>query len=245
MRAALRALGPTTEQLRQLTAALAARRAAMGRLVHNLSALSTEAAAKDRELATVVDAGATTLRAIASQDGALRSSISQLPGTLAAARSSLRNATALADEAGPTLRALMPTARRLPRALRAADPLARRLEPLIRTQLRPLVSEASPVVRDLGAAIRDLRVLSPHLIVAFKVFDYVANELAYNPPGPEEGYLFWLAWFAHNANSALSTEDAHGPAIRGQIIFSCSSVTSQPSLSPLLQAISGNLPVCP
>jgi phospholipid/cholesterol/gamma-HCH transport system substrate-binding protein len=116
---------------------------------------------------------------------------------------------------------------------------------MVRTQLRPLIAESAPVVRDLGAAIRDLRVLSPHLVVAFKVFDYVANELAYNPPGPEEGYLFWLAWFAHNANSALSTEDAHGPVIRGQALFSCSSLTSQPELAPLAQALTGNAPTCP
>ena len=24
----------------------------------------------------------------------------------------------------------------------------------------------------------------------------LVNELAYNPPGPEEGYLFWNAWVA-------------------------------------------------
>jgi phospholipid/cholesterol/gamma-HCH transport system substrate-binding protein len=245
LRAALRALGPTTEQLRELSDSLAARRRQMARLVHNLSLLTGAAAAKDRELGTAVEAGATTLRAIASQDAALGESIGRLPGTLAAARSSLANATELANETGPTLNALMPTARRLPRALRASRPLLRELEPLVREQLRPLVREAAPVVRDLRPAIRDLRFLSPHLVAAFKVFDYVANELAYNPPGEEEGYLFWLAWFAHNANSALSTGDAHGAVIRGLTLVSCSSLASQPELGDLAQALTAIVPACP
>jgi phospholipid/cholesterol/gamma-HCH transport system substrate-binding protein len=139
----------------------------------------------------------------------------------------------------------MPTARRLPGALRATDPLVRRFEPLVRTRLRPLVRDAAPVVADLGPAITNLEFLSPHLKVAFTIFDYVANELAYNPPGADEGYLFWLAWFAHNANSALSTEDAHGPLIRGQTLFSCSSVASQPQAATFLQGLTGVVPACP
>ena len=245
LRLALRALGPTTEQLRDLNGALVARRRELARLVHNLAVLTRATAAKDRELATAVEAGATTLRAVAEQESALRESVALLPGTLSAARSSLVNATALADETGPALRALMPTARRLPRALRAADPLLRRTEPLLRTQVRPLIREAGPVVADLVPAIDNLEFLSPHLKTAFAVFDYVANELAHNPPGEEEGYLFWLAWFAHNANSALSTGDAHGSVIRGLALFSCSSVASQPEAGPVLQALTGVTPACP
>jgi phospholipid/cholesterol/gamma-HCH transport system substrate-binding protein len=245
LRAALKALGPTTVQLRQLGDALAARRTQMARLVHNLSLLSRATAAKDRELGTVVDAGATTLRAIADQDSALRDSISQLPGTLSAARSTLANATELANETGPTLRALDPSVQRLPGALRAAAPLVRRTEPLVRTKLRPLVREAGPLIDDLSPAIDNLQYLSPHLKAVFSVFDYTANELAYNPPGKEEGYLFWIAWFMHNANSALSTEDAHGPLIRGLVLASCSAGTSQPELAPLLQGLTGGALVCP
>ncbi|MDX6698423.1 MAG: phospholipid/cholesterol/gamma-HCH transport system substrate-binding protein [Solirubrobacteraceae bacterium] len=245
LRLALRALGPTTEQLRRVGDAMAVRRGQLARLVHNLAVLSRATAARDRELGTVVEAGAATLRALAGQDAALRQSVALLPSTLASARSSLVHATALANETGPTLNALMPTARRLPAALRAAGPLVARTEPFLRTQVRPLVREAAPVVADLGPAIANLQVLSPHLKTAFSVFDYVANELAYNPAGDDEGYLFWLAWFAHNANSALSTEDAHGPAIRGLALVSCSSLASQPSLGPVLQAFTGVVPACP
>ncbi len=245
LNAALRSLGPTTAQLRQLGDALAARRVQMTRLVHNLSVLSRATAAKDQQLGTVVDAGSTTLRAIAGQDAQLRDSIAQLPGTLSAARSTLGHATTLANEVGPTLNALDPAVRGLPSALRDIDPLLRETTPLVRTKLRPLVREAGPVIDNLNPAIDNLNKISPHLKTAFAVFDYVANELAYNPPGKEEGYLFWLAWFAHNANSALSTEDAHGPLIRGLVLVSCSSLTSQPQLAPVLQALTGVVPACP
>ena len=48
----------------------------------------------------------------------------------------------------------------------------------------------------------------------------VVNELAYNPPGSEEGYLFWFAWSAHLGNSILNMQDAHGPVRRGRSIVS-------------------------
>ena len=68
--------------------------------------------------------------------------------------------------------------------------------------------------------------------------------MAYNPPGKEEGYLFWLPWFMHNSDSVVSIEDAHGVAIRGLILFGCTGLPSvilaNPALAPLLQ-----LPICP
>ena len=43
-----------------------------------------------------------------------------------------------------------------------------------------------------------------------RILNYLANELGYNPPGSEEGYLFWLSWFAHNADSLFSVStEAH------------------------------------
>jgi phospholipid/cholesterol/gamma-HCH transport system substrate-binding protein len=51
------------------------------------------------------------------------------------------------------------------------------------------------------------------------------NILGYDPGGGRKGYLFWLAWFAHNANSMLSTGDAHGAVWRGMALFSCASLT--------------------
>ena len=72
----------------------------------------------------------------------------------------------------------------------------------------------------------------------------VVNVLAYNPPGSEEGYLFWAAWFFHNAASILSIQDAHGATWRGLIMFGCSSAGQVLASNPALQPI-GKLPFCP
>ena len=84
----------------------------------------------------------------------------------------------------------------------------------------------------------------PDLIRSANVLDYVANELGYNPPGPEEGYLFWLAWFAHNDDSLLSIEDAQGAVWRGLVMVGCSTagqlIASNPALAPLAASA-----VCP
>ncbi|MEA2124862.1 MAG: phospholipid/cholesterol/gamma-HCH transport system substrate-binding protein, partial [Solirubrobacteraceae bacterium] len=74
---------------------------------------------------------------------------------------------------------------------------------------------------------KDLVAMTPDLTTAFEVLNYVVNETAFNPPGDNEGFLYWTAWFAHNAASMLSTEDAHGGQWRGLALIQCSSLTGQ------------------
>ena len=75
------------------------------------------------------------------------------------------------------------------------------------------------------------------------VLNYVANELGYNPPGSNEGYLFWTAWNFHNSDSILSIDDANGPTWRGLVMVGCSTaaavIAANPSLAPLAEA-----PIC-
>ena len=245
LRAFIRTLAPTSAQIRAISDALAARRVELTRLVHNLAILAQAAGRKDKQLGQVVAAGDATFNALASQDAALRDSLSQLPGTLGAARRSLSHLTGFADQLGPTLTSLQPAVRRLPRALRATGTLVTKAEPLVRTQLRPFVHEAQPLARDLAPTTHDLSGQTPDLTSSFQVLNYVANELVYNPPGSDEGYLFWLAWFTQNGASLLSTGDAHGSVWRGLGLVSCSSITSQPQLAPVLEAIAGLAPTCP
>jgi phospholipid/cholesterol/gamma-HCH transport system substrate-binding protein len=243
LRAALRALGPTVGQARRVGGLLADRRRKLARLVHNLSVLTRAARRSDGDLGRVVSAGNATLGAVASQDSALRESIARLPGTLTEARRVTGHAGELARALVPTLDALEPSERLLPSGLRATRRLLDQTEPLVR-ESRPVLRESMPLARDLSVTASGLRAIGPNLTSIFKVFDYAANELAYNPPGPDEGYLFWLAWAAHNLNSALSTEDAHGSVIRGMFLTSCSSLEAQPGLAPYVQLLIGQLPVC-
>jgi phospholipid/cholesterol/gamma-HCH transport system substrate-binding protein len=124
------------------------------------------------------------------------------------------------------------------------DPLLRDARPAA-ARIRGLVHRAVPVAGDLRPALQDLDAVTPHLSKAFTVLNYVVNELGYNPPGPEEGYLFWAAWFFHNADSILSIEDAQGAAWRGGLIASCSTLSGLPSNAPELALLMPQLPVCP
>ena len=100
----------------------------------------------------------------------------------------------------------------------------------------PFLREGQPVSRDLATATRGLEQLSPPLRKAFAVLDEVANAVAYNPPGSEEGYLFWTAWFFHNVNSSFSSEDGHGAVSRGLFM---SPGGSSPRLSPIERFLTG------
>ena len=240
----LKALRPTARQLREVTSALSSRRRALKRLVGNLAVLSRAVGSKDRELADVVGTANATLEAISSQDGALGRSLDQLPGTLAAIRSSLGDVEGFTEELRPTLARIQPVLDRLPATLRRLDPLLTTATPVLRDRIRPLVRSLRPVAEDLDPTTRDLLAAAPDLTQAFTVLNYVVNEVAYNPPGDDEGFLFWLAWFSHNAASALSTGDANGAVFRGQVLTSCDPSTGRPAAGNLLNVLFGPLLAC-
>lgn len=245
LRGLLRALGPTSGQVRRIAALLATRRRQLPRLVHNLSVLMQAAGAEDRAIGRIVSAGNATLAAVASQDGALRESLRLLPGTLRSARSTLVDAAPFARSLRRTLTALEPAVPRLRRTLVDAPATLQGLLPLPVAELRrftaavaPLGAQVRPAARDLGAA------LGP-LTKAFAVIRDTTNILGYDPPGEDKSYLFWLAWFSHNANSMLSTQDANGTVWRGMALFSCASVTQAGPAGAALQTILGTSSTCP
>jgi phospholipid/cholesterol/gamma-HCH transport system substrate-binding protein len=245
LQALLKQLQPTAEQLHEVTSALAARRKELRRLVQSMAVLTKATAAKDTELAEVVRSGNDTVQALAQQEGALRESVQKLPGTL---QTTSRTLTTLRDFSGrlaPTLDGLLPTVKRLPPVLKDVDAVAVQATPVLQDKLRPLVRQVKPLATDLAPTTRDLSAVTPALTSAFRVLNYTVNELAYNPDGSDEGFLFWLSWFAHNGNSFTSTQDAHGAAWRGMAIFSCNAlVDSLGSLAPLVDKIIGSSPVC-
>ena len=241
VRAALRSLGPTAEQMELIGAAIAARRHELRRLVHNLAVLGRAVEDEDSELARLVVNAERTLGTLAREEDALQASVARLPATLSAVRASLRSTTRLSRQLAPTLDSLLPTVRRLPGTLETVRPLLDEAAPTLREHVRPLVREAQPLADDLTPLTRDLSHVTPDLVSAFRVLTYVGNELAYNPPGDNEGFLFWTAWFAHNAASVVSIEDAHGAVMHGLGILDCRTAAE---LDPLLTLLIGSLPTC-
>jgi phospholipid/cholesterol/gamma-HCH transport system substrate-binding protein len=240
MRRMLEALGPTTAQAGEITRTVAQRRAALARLVHNL-AIVTHAASRDRQLTSLVVAGNQTLQALAREDLPLRQAIAKLPGTLAVARKTLVDLEPFAQNLGPTVSALLPGIRRLPATFSVLRPFADAGTSALQSEIRPLIKDAQPLVRKLAPIVTTLSGTTPHLSRSFEILTYLANELAYNPGGKNQGFLFWMAWAFHNLNSVISVGDAHGGILRAQVMASCYGVQQLPAPQQLL----GILGLCP
>ncbi len=224
---AFRRLNPTGRDLDRIASKVAERRTNLRRLVHNFQLLAAALGGKDRQLAELVGSSDRLFRDLAAQDANLRATIALLPGTLGATRKNLTKVDRLARTLGPTLQHLRPAVRALGPALRQTRPFLRATTPIIRNQIRPFTRVAQPTIRILRPAARDLADLTPRLTRSTSVVNYLLNELAYNPPGNgvgKEGYLFWVSWANHDANSVFATQDAHGPIRRGLFLVSCSTL---------------------
>jgi phospholipid/cholesterol/gamma-HCH transport system substrate-binding protein len=225
LRETLKRFEPTNRDLARATELLAERRQNLKRVVHNFALLTNELGTRDRQLSELVGSANANFRALAASDENIRASLRLLPGTLTTARDTLESADAFAKQLGPTSQALRPTARALGPALAATRPFLRTTTPVIEDQLRPFARDVRPAVRELRRAAAGLEPLTPRLTRTFEFLNDVLNTLAFNPPGAEEGYLFWASWVNHAGASIFGTQDAHGPIRRGVIITGCSSVT--------------------
>jgi phospholipid/cholesterol/gamma-HCH transport system substrate-binding protein len=243
-RAFLKAGQPTFDQARRVSQAIADRRYKVRRLVSNLRRLAHASASKDRELAGLVDASSALFDTLARRDADLQAATARMPATLHATRTALTATRGLAIDALPAFIRLRPFARALGPGLTQVRPLLREATPIVRDDVRPLVRDAVPLVTRLLPSVERLDSVMPALIDAGHVLNKVVNVLAYNPPGSEEGFLFWLAWFIHNGNSVVTVEDAHGVAWRGLVMFGCSTLGQVLAANPALQPLS-QLPLCP
>ena len=244
LRRIIAASEPTAARTARVMRAVADRRRKVARLVTNLRLLARTTASQDRELVGLVDGATASFETIAAREAELGEAVDRLPGALDATNRAMVGTRELAVDLEPALTALRPTVRGLGPALVDVRPLLRDATPVVRDDLRPLVREARPLVRELRPSLRLLNRSQPDLDRTLDVVTYLANVLGYNPPGGEEGYLFWGSWFFHNAASVLSLQDAHGVAWRGLAMVGCSTAGQVISANPALQPI-GEAAFCP
>ncbi len=254
LRSALRRFEPTSRDVRRITEELSERRRNISRVVHNYRLLAEELAGSDDQLARLVSSSNANFEALANQDDSLRQALRELPPTLGTARTALAKVEDLAAQLGPTLQELRPAARNLAPALRDVRPFLAQTEPVIQNQLRPFSRGAREEARLIRQTAEDLAPTTGRLIRVTKVVNDLLNTLAFNPEGPEEGFLFWASWANHAGASIFSTQDAHGPIRRGIILSSCTTLgvleeigRTNPSLQLLVDLL--NAPrqsaVCP
>jgi phospholipid/cholesterol/gamma-HCH transport system substrate-binding protein len=259
LRGTFKRFAPLGRDTLTFTKLLAARRQNIARAIHNLNVVANSLGGVDSQLASLIQSSNTNFSAISSQDANLQEALSLLPGTLQTTTRTLGKVQAFAAQSGPTLQQLLPFARALRPALRASQPLFRDTTPVIRDQLRPFATAVQPLARILRPASADLAASTPALARTLGVLNSLFNTLAYQPPGSEQGYLFWGAWLSHIAASLTSTQDAHGPIVRGLFMATCPALNlleatlqiASPALGPLLDLLNAadwtkiNSPFCP
>jgi phospholipid/cholesterol/gamma-HCH transport system substrate-binding protein len=228
---------PTARDTAKLTSLLQQRRRNIQRAIHNFGTFTRALAASDQQLGTFVDSSNAVFQRFANQDANLRRTIALLPAALGETNKALMQTKAFADQAGPALAALEPTARFLGPALRATRPFLRGTTPIIQSHIRPFTRAVLPVVRDsLRPAAANLADATPNLTTTFDVLNAFLNALSYNPPGKAEGYLFYLAWLNHIANSIFSGQDAGGPIRSGLVVIECGNISALRGIKTLHEA---------
>jgi phospholipid/cholesterol/gamma-HCH transport system substrate-binding protein len=238
LRALLRSLGPTSTQLRQVTDLMAERHRVLAQIVHNFGHLLRAVNQKNGQLREVVQAGDKAIRGFADQNAALRQSIVALPATLQTTRTTLGDVVGFANALGPASTALTPSARSAPATLRDLQTLFEGAALLPLQQIPAFVSATRPLTKDLPVLGQKLKIEVPDTIAAFKVLVYATNEITYNSGGKNPGFLYWLAWFAHNSDSFISTSDANGPVWRSLFVTSCKGLSTL-AVGPILEQILG------
>ena len=106
---------------------------------------------------------------------------------------------------GPGVRGLIPTAQTFAPAQESLQTFLRATVDPIETQIRPFTRQVRTPVRHLQQASGPLAETANGTAKSLGDINRLFNAWAYNPPGTEEGYLFWTAWLNHNANSPPSS----------------------------------------
>lgn len=207
------------------------RREKLERVMHNFSAIMDEIGAHDRELARFVGGNAEVFRRFANQNENIAETVELLPAALRSSNTALAKIDRLGGSMESTFTNLLPTAHDLGPALEQMRPFFRRTAPVLRKQLRPFTTEVQPIARELRRPARDLAVATPNLTKFTEVFNALFNELAYDPPGKENGYLFYVPWANHNTNSTLSAQDGISPLRRNLLMISCTQLNSLETFS--------------
>jgi phospholipid/cholesterol/gamma-HCH transport system substrate-binding protein len=219
---ALRRLDPFARDIARISGALAVRRQNIANAIHNFQLLSTELGNRDQDLVDFVDSSNTVLGSFAKEQASIRSAVRELPGTLKETKGALTSANALALQSGPALKKLIPGAKATAPALRALRPLFQQTAAPIQNQIRPFTVQIRSPIQHVAQIGAGLGTATPGLRTGFTRLNDGLNALAFNPPGSQEGFLFYVPWLNHNLTTNYMLQDAYGPMRRGLVQLSCS-----------------------
>jgi phospholipid/cholesterol/gamma-HCH transport system substrate-binding protein len=241
--AVFRRFSPLAKYLARLNGALEERDDAIRRSITSFKEVSEALGGSDTRLAEFVSASNDVLSAFARQEASLRASFQELPSALTATREAVVSGDVFAQELGPAATALLPSARALKPALEDTYPFFRDTEEPIREQITPFARNTQETFEELRKTTTSLNETTPNVVGGLRELNRLFNALGYNPPGEEEGYLFWANWLGHNAQQTSNIQDASGALVRAIAFNSCQTASlalgtaqSFPSLKTLIEA---------
>jgi phospholipid/cholesterol/gamma-HCH transport system substrate-binding protein len=218
---AFRRFQPFVHYTAKLNKAVATRRQALAKVIHNFGLLTTELGRHDAAVKRFVTSSKDALGNFANQEESVQAAFEEFPSALQAARAGLASSNRFSQVAYPTLIKLIPQAQALTPAFRSTEKLFRETTAPIRDQIRPFTREVRPVLNHGAEAAEPFEKTVRSFGNALGGFNSFLNELSYNPKGSKESYLFYLPWLNHNFNSAFTLQDAGGPILRGLVLISC------------------------
>jgi phospholipid/cholesterol/gamma-HCH transport system substrate-binding protein len=218
---AFRRLQPFAHYIADLNRAVAQRRRALARTIHDFGLLTAELGRHDAALERFVTSSKDALGNFANQQEALQESLVEFPSTLAALRSAFVASNRFSEASGPALRKLIPQAQASVPAFEAQAQLFRQTTGPIRDQIRPFTRQIRPVLVHLNEGSDDLDTSVRSFGNSLGAINGLLNVLAYNPKGKKESFLFYLPWLNHDLNATFNLVDAGGPISRAVLMLSC------------------------
>jgi phospholipid/cholesterol/gamma-HCH transport system substrate-binding protein len=237
-----RRLYPFTRDVARLNVEVAKRRVALANVIHNFRLVSDALADKDTEITNFVGSSSAALSHFANQVNSLQAAISELPSALRQTNTALNASNSLSEQLRPALHKLTPQADAFAPALRRLQAFFTETSPLIDGEITPFARQVAPPLRTVRATAKPFAKTVKSFRETLKPLNYGFNELAYDPPGDGQSYLFYLPWLNHNLNSGYMLQDAAGPLRRGIVMLTCHSAglangfaNGRPFLRTLLQ----------
>lgn len=218
---ALRRFQPFVHYTAKLNKAVAARRVALSRVIHDFGLLTTELGRHDAEIRRFVTSSRDALGNFANQEESVQAAFEEFPATLAAARAGLASSSRFSQAAYPSLIKLIPQAQALTPAFKSTEKLFRETTAPIRDQIRPFTREIRPLLTHGAEAAEPFEKTVRNFGNALGGFNSFLNELSYDPKGAKESFLFYLPWLNHDFNAAFNLQDAGGPILRSLVGISC------------------------
>lgn len=204
----------------QIVKQLERRRSNIKRAVTNLALLAKELGDNSDQFASLIDSSSATFQTWASEQESIRQIVQKAPGAFGETADAAKTSTQVIQDSAVAFKELQPLAKELGVSLKSLRPFFKQQTKVTRDSFRPLAVESQPLLAQLNPAAAGLAKLTPNATSAVTSFNNLLNIVAYNPKGPEEGYLYWLSWFNHLSSSAFNRADANGAFNSGAILGS-------------------------